>query len=78
MRFPLSPDEAAAAAYVVKIVDALTSARGNTETAAAQMKMKRRTLDHHIARLGLRSFQTYLWSRSERQATRKKPRKVVP
>lgn len=72
IRFPLSPDEAAAVAYAVRVLSALSAANGSTEGAAQALGMSRRTLDDHILRLGMRNLQSALWSRSDRQP-RKKP-----
>ena len=74
-RFPLDPGQALALAYAVAILQALADATaesgdptpGNTERAAVALGMSRRTLDDHIARLGLRELQSALWSRSARQ-----------
>lgn len=66
-RFPLSPDEAAAVAYAVRILSALSASNGNHEAAAEALKMSRRTLDDHVVRLGLRDLVSALWDRSIRQ-----------
>lgn len=71
LRFPLSPDETAAVAYAVRLLSALSAANGSTEGAAKALGMSRRTLDDHIARLGLRDLQSALWSRSDRQPRKK-------
>lgn len=71
IRLPLSPDEAAAVAYAVKILLALSAVNGNTEAASETLGMSRRTLDDHIRRLGLRELQSALWSRSARQPRKK-------
>lgn len=73
IRLPLTPDEAAAVAYAVRLLSALAASNGSTEAAATALGMSRRTLDDHVAKLGLRDFQTRLWSRSERQSKRKAP-----
>jgi hypothetical protein len=78
-RFPLDPGQAHALAYAVNILRALAEATdqdgnptpGNTERAAVALGMSRRTLDDHIARLGLRELQSALWSRSVRQPKRR-------
>ena len=69
-RIPLDAGQAHAAAYVVEILSALAAASGSTGAAAAALGMSRRTLDDHIARLGVRELQSALWSRSERQPRR--------
>ena len=69
-RFPVGPDAAHALAYAVAILRALADASGNTGAAAEALGMSRRTLDDHIARLGLRELQSALWSRSDRQPRR--------
>ena len=66
-RFPLDPGQALVLAYAVRILRALADANGNTGAAAEVLGMSRRTLDDHIARLGLRELQSALWSRSIRQ-----------
>lgn len=76
VKFPLSTGETAAVAYAVRILTALTAANGNTVAAAAALEMSRRTLDDHIARLGMRELQTELWSRSDRQPRRSRARGV--
>jgi DNA-binding NtrC family response regulator len=70
-RFPLDAGQALALDYAVAILRALADANGNTGAAAETLGMSRRTLDDHIARLGLRELQSALWSRSVRQPTRK-------
>lgn len=78
-RLPLDPGQAHAVAYAVAILRALAEATdeageptpGNTERAAVALGMSRRTLDDHIARLGLRELQSALWSRSVRQPRRR-------
>ncbi len=70
-RFPLDPGQALAVAYAVGILQALATANGNTGAAAEALGMSRRTLDDHIARLGLRDLQSALWSRSARQPKRR-------
>jgi transcriptional regulator with GAF, ATPase, and Fis domain len=72
IRFPLSAEESAAVAYAVRLLSALSAANGNTGAAAEALGMSRRTLDDHIARLGMRDLQSAIWSRSDRQP-RKKP-----
>lgn len=67
IRFPLSPDGAAAVAYAVRLLSALSAANGNTGAAAEALGMSRRTLDDHIHRLGMRDLQSAIWSRSDRQ-----------
>lgn len=69
-RVPLDPGQAHAVAYVVEILSALAAASGSTDAAAKALGMSRRTLDDHIARLGLRDLQSALWSRSDRQPKR--------
>lgn len=69
-RFPVGPDAAHALAYAVAILRALADASGNTGAAAEALGMSRRTLDDHIARLGLRELQSALWSRADRQPRR--------
>ncbi len=69
-RFPLDPGQALAMAYAVGILRALADANGNTGAAAEALGMSRRTLDDHIARLGIRELQSALWSRSDRQPKR--------
>lgn len=78
-RFPLDPSQAHALAYAASILRALAEATdedgnptpGNTERAAVALGMSRRTLDDHIARLGLRELQSALWNRSVRQPKRR-------
>jgi DNA-binding NtrC family response regulator len=72
-RIPLDPGQQHAVAYAVHILQALATANGNTGAAAEALGVSRRTLDDHIARLGLRELQTELWSRSMRQTKRTTP-----
>lgn len=75
----LDPAQAHAVAYAVAILRVLADATdeegrptpGNTARAAAALGMSRRTLDDHIARLGLRELQSRLWDRSVRQPRRR-------
>lgn len=53
IRFPLTPDEAAATAYVVRVVGALTDARGNVRAAASTLGESEHTLRHRMKDLGL-------------------------
>lgn len=66
-RFPLGPDAAHAMAYAVAILQALSDARGNHERAAEALGMSKRTMDDHIARLGMTDLQRAIWPRSGRQ-----------
>ena len=70
-RFPLGPDAAHAVAYALAILRALHEASGNHERAAEALGMSRRTMDDHIARLGLTELQSALWPRSVRQPQRR-------
>lgn len=78
-RLPLDAGQALAVSYVVSILRALADATneagestpGNTERAAVALGMSRRTLDDHIARLGLRDLQSAVWDRSGRQPRRR-------
>lgn len=70
-RFPLDAGQAHAVSYAVAILRALHEARGNHERAAEARGMSRRTMDDHIARLGLTELQSALWPRSVRQPQRR-------
>ena len=58
-------------AYALAILRALAEASGNHERAAEALGMSRRTMDDHIARLGMTDLQSALWPRSVRQPKRK-------
>lgn len=66
-RFPLGPSETLAVAYAVAILRALADASGNHERAAEALGMSKRTMDDHIARLGMTELQRAIWPRSGRQ-----------
>jgi DNA-binding NtrC family response regulator len=70
-RFPLGPSEALAVAYAVGILRALADASGNHQQAAEALGVSRRTMDDHIARLGMSDLQSALWPRSVRQPKRR-------
>jgi DNA-binding NtrC family response regulator len=53
IRFPLTPDEAAVAAYVVGLVRALTETSGNIREAARGLDMSEHTLRHRLKELDL-------------------------
>lgn len=51
--FPLGPEEAAVAAYVVRLVETLTAERGNVRAAAEVLAMSEHTLRHRMRDLGI-------------------------
>jgi len=53
IRFPLTPNEAAVAAYVVGLVRALTETNGNIREAARTLGMSEHTLRHRLKELDL-------------------------
>ncbi len=59
----LSPDEAAAAAAsrVVRVVEALTAARGRIRVAAAALSCREDALSHELQELGLTRWCRDLW-----------------
>ncbi len=59
----LSPDEAAAAASarVVRVVEALTAARGRIRVAAAALSCREDALSHELRELGLTRWCRDLW-----------------
>lgn len=67
-RWPLGPDSAHAVAYAVAILQALHDASGNHEKAAEALGMSKRTMDDHIARLGMTELQRAIWPRSVRRS----------
>jgi len=69
-RFPLGPDAVHAVAYAESILRALHDAGGNHGRAAEALGVSRRTMDNHIARLGLTQLQSVLWPWSVRQPKR--------
>lgn len=71
-RFPLPPDEAAAAAYVVRLVEALTDARGNIRAAAAALDTSEHTLRHRMKDLGLVD-----WNRKAHPLSVRQPKRVT-
>ena len=70
IRFPLAPDEAAAAAYVVRIVGALTDAQGNIRAAAESLGMSEHTLRHRLKDLDL-----VTWNREAHPLAGRQPKR---
>jgi Bacterial regulatory protein, Fis family len=71
IRFPLPPDEAAAAAYVVRLVVALTDAGGNIRAAADALGESEHTLRHRMKDLGL-----VAWNRKAHPLAGRQPKRV--
>lgn len=67
IRFPLQPDELAVAAYVVRVVRALTEARGNVRAAATALGETERTLWRRMGELGLADWNAKVHPRARRQ-----------
>lgn len=69
-RFPLTPNESAVAAYVVAVVEALTTTNGNVRAAAVALEMSEHTLRHRLKELGLVAWNQRAHPRSVRQPKR--------
>lgn len=76
--WPLTPGQALLAAYVARLLGALSAASGNKERAAASLGMPVRRLNDHLSRLGLQEVQAEIWSRAERQPQRHSPLVTQP
>ena len=70
IRFPLAPDEVAVAAYVVGLVKALTTAKGNIRAAAEALGMSEHTLRHRLKDLDL-----VTWNREAHPLAGRQPKR---
>lgn len=71
IRFPIAPNEAAVAAYVVGLVDALTTANGNIRAAAEALGMSEHTLRHRMKDLDL-----VTWNRKAHPLAGRQPKRA--